>query len=168
MIRQVVANNVALKHFSKIDIFRIDLGNNLTGAVSNKNSDIKIKISDDFIQRYKNNTRNLIFKYGNIGKLTFYIDTTLKNDELIVFDDDVIYEIDIEDIQTLANEPRKYLSNLLEKLSNNINTKNDEFDIKNTIISTKPEDLEVPDISLPYEQYIEKLVEHVDKKSKLY
>lgn len=160
MIQQIVANNIVLKKFSKIDIFEIDLGKNLTGgATSSKKKDMSIKISDDFIQRYRHNTNNLLFKYGNIGSLKFYTDSTLSNNELIAFDGDNIYEIEIDDVQMLTNSPRTYLSNLIEKISNVNSDKNEDVDeIKNIIISSKPEDTEVPDISLPYDQYVEKLI----------
>jgi len=165
MIQQIVANNFVLKNFSNIDIFKRELGNNLTGAVSNKGKDrsnLQIKISDDFVHRYRNNTKNLIFRYGSIGSLVFYQDTKLENNEFIAFDGDKIYEIEIESIEEFKNNPRKYLSNLLDKIENGEKEENGE---NYMLFSTVPNGVEIPDITLPKDQYLDKMVKRRKKLS---
>lgn len=165
MIQQIVANSFVLKHFSNIDIFKRELGKNLTGAVSNKGKDrsnLQIKISDDFIQRYRTNTKNLIFRYGSIGSLVFYQDTKLENNEFVAFDGDKIYEVEIESIDEFKNNPRKYLSNIIDKLENNKNEKEDD---NYMLFSTVPKGVEIPDITLPKDQYLSKMIERRKKLS---
>lgn len=164
MITQIVANSFVLKNFSKIDIFKRELGDNLTGAVNpNSKDDMTIKISDDFIKRYKANTGNIIFRYGSIGKITFYQDQNLKNNEFAVFDDNnKIYEINIEDSNYLLNNPKKYLSEIIKKIDEAEKQPDDE-----NYISTVPEGVEKPDISLPKDQYIEKMANRRNEISKL-
>lgn len=164
MIQQIVANNLVLKNFSKIDIFHRELGDNLTGAVSGKGKDrsnLQIKITDDFVQRYKANTRNLIFRYGTIGSLTFYQDTTLENNEFIAFDDNIIYEVEIESLDEFRENPRKYLSNVIGKLENKDDEENQDY----VVFTTVPESIEIPDISLPKDQYITEMVKRRKKLS---
>lgn len=161
MIQQIVANSLVLKTFSKIDIFKKDLGDNLTGAVSMKGKDrsnIQIKIKDDFIQRYRTNTKHIIFKYGSIGTLNFYQDTNLENNEFLVFDDNEIYEIEIDSIHDFQNNPRKYLSDIIGRIEN----KNEQSGFSFT---TVPESVDIPDQTLPKEQYINKMVERRKKLS---
>jgi hypothetical protein len=160
MIQQIVANNLVLKQFSKIDIFKRELGENLTGAVSGKGKDrnLKIQIKDDFIQRYNTNTKHLIFRYGVIGSLVFYQDTSLENNEFVAFEDNKIYEIEIESLVDFRNNPRNYLSEVIGKINNNEetgSTDNEDY----MVITTVPESIEIPDISLPKDQYVNEMIE---------
>lgn len=163
MINQIVANSYVLKQFSKIEIFQRDLGKNLTGPFDPKSKSrgegMKIKISDEFIKRYRSVTGNIIFKYGSIGKLNFYQDQTLHNNEFAVFSGDEIYEIEIENIDELINDPGEYLGTIIEKIENA------EQEPETQHFTTVPEEIETPDISMYKDSYIEAMVERRKKLS---
>jgi len=174
MLTQIVANSYVLKNFSKINIFTMDLGKNLTGPVSTKTKDgITIKISDEFIKKYRSITGNIIFTYGTIGKLKFYQDNSLKNTEFVAFDGDKIFEIDIENVSTLINDPREYLNDVISSIYGLEDEDEDEkeFNIvsEQKYFSTVPEneELKLPDIKLPYDAYVEASINRLNKMSKL-
>lgn len=160
MVSQIVANSFILKKFSKIDIFKRELGDNLTGAIDPNSKGMKIKIKDDFIKRYNSNTNNIIHKYGKIGKLNFYQDQNLKNNEFVAFTKDNIFEIDIDNIEELNNNPSEYLGKVLENLDN---VNNEES--KQNYITNTPEDNNDPDINMMKDNYIEAMVERRQKLS---
>lgn len=151
----VVANDRLLRHFKKIKIFKLDLGWNLKGPTSSKKGPSKIKIKDEFIKKYENITGNIIHKYGDIGSILFYEDTTIKN-EFYIFESDKIYEIEYSDDDLLL-DPTEYLANTLRDIEEQ-NT-NSKIEItKNVTYTNMPVDIETPDISLPKEQYIDAMV----------
>ena len=124
---QVVANPFLLKILSRIDIFKLDLGDNLTGAMSpNGRNQVKITIKDVFIKTYNNTTGRMIFRYGDIGTLKFYQDSNLANHEMCVFKDDDIYELEI-DIDYLRVNPKAYLSEIIQGIVEG-NEKEQEYD----------------------------------------
>jgi len=164
MITQIIANSYVLKQFSKIDIFKKDLGNNLTGAFDPKNKSrgegMKIKISDEFIKKYKSVTGSIIFKYGFIGNLNFYQDQTLHNNEFVAFENEKIYEIEIDKPEDLINDPGEYLGYIVEQIENNGKEEHVEKHF-----SSVPEEIETPDISMYRDAYIEAMVERRRKLS---
>ncbi len=185
---EIVSNSHLLKIFSRIDIFKVDLGSNLTGKVKldNKTSkdDLKIKISDEFIKRYQSMTNRVIYRYGNIGEgsnmLKFYHDTGLKMNEIQVHvNKDLIYELEI-DINSIGTDPRTYLSKILEDLLNpnkvddsvdDEYVKNDEMEESNyhlLHVSSKEPDPEDPPIDMKdKDEYIKAMVERRRKLSKV-
>lgn len=163
MIGQIVANSFVLRHFSKIELFRTKLGMNLTGAQDpKKNPKIKIKISDPFVKSYKSMTGNIIFMYGEIGKLNFYQDETLQKNEFVAFDGDKIYEIEIEDLSKLMNEPGEYLGETMRQIEE---SENDETG-KEIRITNLPTEVETPEISIKYKDaYISAMSERRNQLS---
>jgi hypothetical protein len=129
---EVVANSFILKIISKIDIFKLVLGDNLTGPVDlSGKKQVKIVIKDVFIKKYLNITNNIIYRYGNIGSLKFYQDSSLANHELCVFKDDEIFEIEI-DIDELRHNPKSYLSEIIKNIveNNDDNYDNQSYNIE--------------------------------------
>jgi hypothetical protein len=163
---EIVTTSYLLKIFSNIDLFTLDLGSNLTGKVAEpgKGEEIKIKISDEFIKRYEKNTGRFIYKYGNIGKLKFYNDPFLQRLEIQVHvNENLIYELEVNE-GSLKENPRKYLSKLLENLTKTtkestdepVEELNEEYHLLH--ITNVPEDVEKPKIDLPKDEYIEQMV----------
>lgn len=167
---QVVANSIILKHFRKIDIFKLDLGFNLKGAVQTKpDPEIKFKIKDEFIKKYQTFTNRYISKFGDIGSLKFYEDLQLPHNELHVYNDENIYEI-LMTSDDFQRDSKVYLGEIIKLIDGGIaETENqkierDELEKKKQKIYTNmPESIERPDISLPKEQYLEALVERRKK-----
>lgn len=169
---EIVANSMLLKKFKTIDIFTLDLGFNLKGPVSmkpTKNEDTgKIKIRDEFIIRYNTLYNRYINKFGHIGVITFYEDLYLKSDEIYIFKDKEIYEVNYT-IEDSKKEIRSYLSELLKEIdSSNTESQNNESSIVNTIYTNIPDNIIKPDITMPNkEQYIDAMVERRRKLEKL-
>jgi hypothetical protein len=152
----IIANNQLLKFLKKISIFKVDLGFNLKGAPSKKGPN-KIKIKDEFIKKYENMTGKVISKYGDIGKILFYEDSTIK-DEYYIFEDDKIYEISYT-YDELIGDPAEYLASILRDIDEQKTTNHDNIEImKNVSYTNLPEDIDTPDITLPKEQYIDALI----------
>ena len=160
---KIVANSQILNIFSKIDIFVIDLGFNLTGPVDYKNKGpMKIKISDPFIKKYRIDYNRIIHKFGDIATLKFYSDENLHMNELYVFDDDNIYEIELE-LQEIKIETRKYLSTLIKKINTHKNMgdiSSKPLDEKGSIKGNVPEELEPPKLNLPKDIFINEMVKY--------
>lgn len=167
---EIVSHSQILRRFRNIDIFKVDLGFNLKGKVNmqpGKGDDgKKLKVRDEFIIKYKNLNGNYINKYGDIGNLKFYEDTKLRDNIILIFGDKQIFEVEFTKEDESA-DIRKYLSDLLEQLDKAQNTKPDEIDMvkeNGFVVENKKtytnmsEDIKVPDISMPKDQYLEAMV----------
>lgn len=169
---EIIANSYILKIISNIDIFQLDLGNNLTGKrpEPGKGEEMKITITDLFIKKYSTNVGRFIYKYGNIGNLKFYMDMLLSNKEMqIHLSEELIYDIEINE-ELLRSNPRTYLSNILQNIENiknsqniQIETKDEDFHLLH--ISSAPEHVEKPEIDLPKDQYITEMAARRQKLS---
>ena len=171
MIR-VVSNSKLLRKFKTIDIFVLDLGFNLKGAVnlrpgSKPDEHGKMKIRDEFIVKYNNLYGVYASKYGHIGPVTFYEDVNLPQNQLQIFKGDDIYEVEYTE-EDMATPIRQYLSSLLEyidggempeEVEKNVNTK------PNVIYTNMPEDVYRPDMSLPKDQYIQSIIDMRKKQA---
>ena len=158
----IVANSLVLNIFSKIDIFRLDLGFNLTGAVDMKaqGNGSKIKITDTFVKKYSNDYNKIINKFGDIGILKFYSDDNLNVQELYIFDDKNIFEIELT-LSEIKQNPRSYLSNLIEKIDTHNNPKKK---ITQTIAHNTDE--AEPKLSLPKDEFIRQMVQFHENQFK--
>lgn len=166
---EIVASSMLLRKFKTIDIFKLDLGFNLKGAVSmkpSKNDDTgKIKIRDEFIIRYNTLYNRYIYKYGHIGIITFYEDLQLNSEEMYIFKDKEIYEVNYT-LDDSKKDIRKYLSELLQEIDlSNKDNQNTDSSIVNTIYTNIPDDIIKPDVTMASkEQYIQAMV---DRRRKL-
>jgi len=145
-----------LKRFKSIDIFKLDLGNNYRGPVTDKpDPEIKFRIKDEFIKKYQNVNGRLIHKYGDIGSLKFYEDLTLKANEIHVYKDESIYEIEMME-DDFKRDPKEYLGSIIQAIDMGDDKLKQEL-VSQKIFTNMPESIERPDISLPKEQYLEAL-----------
>lgn len=161
----IVANIYVLKYFKEIEYFEIDLGwrvkelPDVNRKVFQGEKKREVKIKDDFVKTYFDNYGRMTFKIGKIGFINFYDDLQLKNDELYVFKDGKIYEVEFG--SKYKSEPRKFLSDLLESIDNDVIEATSEL-VSTGLggkVATNMGDIDRPDISLPYDQYIDALVE---------
>jgi hypothetical protein len=120
-----------------------------------------IDIKDEFIKKYLILTGKQICKSGTLGSLSFYEDLTLGHKELMIFKDDEMFEIQMED-KDLQENIKSYLGNLLKMLEEHEIQKKDL--IVEGIILTE-EDVKKfefgiprPRMDLPKEQYIEAMI----------
>jgi hypothetical protein len=167
---KIVANSRVLGIFSKIDIFRLDLGFNLTGPVDlkAKGEPLKIKIADPFIKKYRADYNRIINKYGDIGSLKFYSDENLNMNEMYVFDDENIYEIDLI-YDEIKNSARKYLSSIIEKIhthKNMTNISKKPINENLTYGNYEPEENNAPKLNLPKDEFIRQMVNFHQKQFK--
>ena len=161
----IVANIYVLKYFKEIEYFEMDLGwrikelPDVNRKIFQGEKRKEIKIKDNFIKAYFDNYQRMVFKIGKIAFINFYDDLQMKNNELYVFKDEKIYEVEFE--AKYKSEPRKFLSDLLESIDNNVIEATSELASSDLggKIATNMGDIERPDISLPYDQYIEAMVE---------
>lgn len=157
----VVANNFMLRKFKTIQIFKLDLGFNLTGAQSSKQSgQFTIKIKDEFVKKYQTLTNRYINKFGEIGTLKFYEDTTLGNSDIHIYNKEQIYEILVTN-EDLIKDPYDYLTEIImeiERIENEIDTESNI--VRDIVYTNVPDDLVKPDINLPKNEYIEQLVKN--------
>jgi len=160
----IVTNNLMLKYFKNICIFKLDIGDNLKGSPNNRDKEKSIRILDEFIKKYKNLNGTIIRKYGEIGSLKFYEDGSIERNIFHIYDDEKIYEI-LASVSDLQKNPKQYLTEILQMLedgvedeySDNIScTENDM--IKDVTYSNMPENVDRPDMKLPKDQYIEALL----------
>lgn len=157
---EIVSSMYVLNFFRKIKDFEMDLGTNLKGPANLKRNgeEPKIKIRDLFVKQYQTVNNRIITKFGNIGSLKFYEDLTMKNDELHIYHEDQIFEIEIDRIN-IATDSEKYLVDIIKYVKGE-NVEND--DVKDVIYTNMPENIERPDMTLPLEQYVEQLVKRRD------
>jgi len=158
----IVANSNLLRRFKQIDIFKLDLGTNLKGAVNmkpGKGEEKKLKIRDEFIKKYNNLNGRYINKFGYIGYLVFYEDLYLPKDEIHVYKDKDIIEVKFTS-EDYNKEPRTYLSELLETIDGKKIEKETIIEEKNIVYTNMPQDIIKPNMSMPKEQYIETLVKN--------
>jgi hypothetical protein len=178
----IVTSQIILNSIAKIDIFRLDLGFNLKGPAPDgktgtENNEFKLKIKDNFIKKLHYEFGKIIYRYGDIGQLKFYHDPSQPKEEIHVYMDEEIYEVQVT-ISELQSNPREYLSNLLENIHQthqdrvpthssptkpSYDTPDDEYykvdkNKYREYISTVPSDEVVPPIDMPREQYIESLL----------
>lgn len=167
---QIVASHFILRYFRKIDLFTIDLGNNLTGPIEtsqNHDTKFKIKIKDQFIKKYQNINNTYIQKYGNIGKLAFYEDVKFKQLEYCIYDNERIFEIEAT-YDDLNDEPSDYLTKILIAIEEEKNINKEKNDmIKDTIYTNVPDDITTPDMNLPKEQYLDALIKYKNLSEKI-
>ena len=177
MLYTVVSNSAILRHFKKIDVFKLDMGSNYFGpAVELKdNKRAKLKIKDEFIKKYESITNKLIHKYGEIGSIKFYEDLTLNNNEFHIYTSKGdIFELDMSP-DDFARNPKEYLAEIIELIETGKAETDDQIrerkeleERKNKIYTTMPADIERPDISLPKEQYLEEMVKYRKKLNEQY
>ena len=138
----VVANTGMLSIFRKIPIFKLDLGRNLIDL-----KEEKIRIRDAFMVKYLNMTGKQVLTYGTIGKLFFYQDFTLPNNEFYIFNDETIYGL-VFTSEDAKLSPENYLATIIQEI-------NEKEGIKE---NNKSIDKKDPDIKLPADQYIQEMI----------
>lgn len=166
---EIIAHSSLLRKARTIEGYKDDLGFNLKGAVQNKpnGAPSKITIKDPFIKKYENINGRLIYKYGNLGNIKFYNDLSMEHNQLCVFDGENIFEVVLMP-EELSGSFKTYLNDLLKAIYEGCReqieyTVNEEM--KDKIYTNMPEDVDRPDIAMPYEQYIDALVKKRQKLS---
>lgn len=139
----VVANGIVLNKIRRLDIFQLDLGQAL---IDQKTEEIIIK--DAFIYKYFSMTGKQILKYGNIGRLGFYQDFTLPEREYYIFNNDNLYTV-IYDENDEKLDIDEHLVNIIKEIEEKEGIKPEENEMRKR---------NLPDISLPKEQYIEEMI----------
>ena len=161
----IVSNNLMLKYFKRINIFKVDLGTNLKGPAGAKNIEGTIKIRDEFVKKYQAMTGGrIIRKYGEIGRLKFFEDGGVGPREWHIYDGEKIYEIEATN-DDMLKEPGVYLTEVLQMLEHGIVDEEEvvtenitEHRMKDVTYSNMPEEGVRPNMKLPREQYIESLL----------
>jgi hypothetical protein len=147
----IVCNNHLLRYFKNISIFKIDLGRNMKGPVTDRRGkgETKMNIKDEFVKKYQSlNNGTIVRKYGEIGKLKFYEDSRIGRKEFHIYDGDKIYEIEATD-DDLLKDASEYLTEVLQMLEDgDVDDEHDEGMIKNISYSNMPEDMIRPDMKL--------------------
>lgn len=140
----VVANTYMLNIFKQIPIFKLDLGNNFISL-----KEEKVIIRDSFMLKYLNMTGKQIMTYGIIGKLKFYQDYTLLDNEFYIFNNESIYGLKYT-TEDSKIKPEIYLASLIKEINDKEGIKIDDDNIVNKSKN--------PDMKLPTEQYIEEMI----------
>ena len=166
-----------LRKFKTIDLFKLNLGMNLKGAIPLKPGEERpIKIKDEFIKKYQTITNRIITSYGSIGSLKFYEDTQLPLNEWCVYDKGLVYEIVVSP-KEYEMDIKEYLSTQLKNIEELSNSDKPVDDLvpngikKDVIYTSMPEDVERPDSALPKDQYIQEMVnrrKELDKRTGLF
>jgi len=164
---QIVANSRILKEFSKIDIFNIDLGKNLRGSVPKTgkyDDNFNFKITDTFVKKYDKTNGKIVYKFGTIGTLKFYVEYSLADNEIEIHkSEDEIFEMNIN-FNKLQENPKKYLTNLLYFVENGEQPEDDIIE-NVSIIKENDDTIPEPSIDLPKDIFIEKMIERRRKLS---
>ena len=164
---QIVTTNLILRHFRKIDIFEVKLGFSINNKNTKPGETPKITVKDNFVKKYENINSRFVHKYGQIGTIIFYEDNALNNNEMHIYKDEQVYEINIEN-EDFTKPAATYLTEILKMIDNN----NPEVDsetnmIKNVLYTSVPDNITVPNEKLKGEEYINALVERRDMIDKL-
>ena len=88
MTYNIVINNSLLNSIKTINIFKIDLGR----SILNKKT-FKREFNDDFVENYTEMNKRIIHKCGSIGSITFYVDTLVENNILLIYADNILYDV---------------------------------------------------------------------------
>jgi len=140
----IVANTHMLRFFKRISIFKLNLGNSMIDPKQEK-----IVYTDSFILKYLNMTSKQIVSFGSIGKLKFYQDFSLPENEFYIFNDESIYGLVYTEEDSKVT-PEKYLASIVQE----INEKEGIKDNDQELIQTRRD----PDMRLPLDQYVEELL----------
>jgi len=166
---QIVATNYMLRHFRQIDIFTVDLGFAMKQKTNKLGEAPKIKVRDTFVKQYENiNVGKFIHKYGQIGSIVFYEDSTLSRYEFHIYKDDKVFELEA-DSEDLQKSPGGYLTEVLQLIEKPNEVEIDEKSgmIKNLVYTNLPEDIAAPNNKLEKTQYIDALVKRKELIEKL-
>jgi hypothetical protein len=172
-----VCNSFLLRRFKTLDIFKLDMGlairnNEMINTEKYKSTAPSgINIKDEFVKKYLLLTDHQIYKYGTIGTLNFYEDLLLGHRDIVVFKDNDLFEIKMEETELQLNI-KIYLTNLLKMLEEHEIQKKDLMINGNVIteedIAKFDHGIPRPRIDLPKEQYIEAMIERRKKLSETY
>lgn len=139
----IVANTRMLNVFKKIPIFKMDLGINFISL-----KEEKITIKDPFMLKYLDITGRQVLTFGSIGKLIFYQDFSLPDDQYYIFNDNSIYNLTYKN-EDKKMRPEDYLASIIQEINQKEEIKENE-----ELIVTK----NTPDISLPADQYLQEMI----------
>jgi len=168
---QIVATNYMLRYFKSISIFKLELGSALKHLNNKPGQAPKVKIKDLFVKKYEGiNPGKIIHKYGSIGVMHFYEDTTLPRYEFHVYKNDQVFEIVAYD-EDLKKTPQEYLTEILKMIDGDTGKdpeKTEDGTFKNIAYTTVPDELSnYPDMNLPKDQYVEALVKRRKLQEKI-
>jgi len=149
---EVVASHLVMRKFRSIKEFTMDLGLSKTNEVQKEGNkgpgQIVIKIKEPFIKRYSLEKGVYLSKAGNIGSLVFYTDSSMRNNQFSIYDENKEYQFTYKD----TSNPREFLSNILDKI---LEQKVDGVEL-NTSLS---QDIEFKvDKNLPQVEFIEEYI----------
>lgn len=140
----IVANTQMLNIFKQIPLFKMNLGESL---IDNKQERVVIK--DSFMFKYLNMTGKQTLTYGSIGKLIFYQDFTLANNEYYIFNDESIYYLNYTNEDSKIS-PENYLASVIQEINEKEGIK-----VSENVVNNKSRN---PDMKLPAEQYIQEMI----------
>ena len=167
---QIVANNYMLRHFRKIEIFKIELGFSLKQLDSKAGEGLKIKIKDQFVKMYENvSNGRLIHKYGSIGSIVFYDDSILSRNEFHIYKDGKVFEIE-SDEEDLKMDAGAYLTNIIKMISGEKREREVDKEtgmVKKISYTNTPPEMNTPNMKLPKDQYIDALIKRRDIQQKI-
>jgi len=159
---KIVATNVVLRYFRKINFFKVELGSTLKQASSEPGKEQKIKVLDTFVKKYENITNGkLIHKYGSIGTISFYEDSTLPRYDFHIYKGDQIFEIEITP-EDMDKDSMIFLSQTLQMIDEQKTKKESDIGdgmIKNMVYTNIPDELKTPDMKLEKKPYIQALLD---------
>jgi hypothetical protein len=73
---------------------------------------LTIKIKDPFVKRYSLEKDVYLSKTGNIGTLSFYTDSSMKNDQFAIYDQNKEYNFTFKE----TGNVREFLSSILDQI----------------------------------------------------
>jgi len=138
----IVANSYMLNKFSKIKIFTLDLGQALINLKTEK-----LDIKDTFMLKYFGLTGKQILTFGIIGKLKFYQDFTLSNNEFYIFNKDSIYGLTYQ-----KEDENQNIEDYLAGVVREINEKEGITNSEEMVPIIKP------NIELSRDQYLQEMI----------
>lgn len=106
MTYNIVINNSLLNSIKTINIFKIDLGR----SILNKKT-FKREFNDDFVENYTEMNKRIIHKCGSIGSITFYVDTLVENNILLIYADNILYDVEYD-----GSEMKSFISKIIKKI----------------------------------------------------
>jgi hypothetical protein len=109
----------------------------------------KMNIKDEFVKKYQSlNNGTITRKYGEIGKLKFYEDGRIPQNQFHIYDGEKIYEIEATN-DDLLKDAAEYLTEVLQMIEDGgVDDENVDNMIKNVSYSNMPEDMIRPDMKL--------------------
>lgn len=116
MVYNIVCTHKFKNLVSKLENYKMDLGTSFTNRTEFAGTEQKIQ--DDFVMKFYNKYKNLVYKVGVLGAINFYTLPSLQDNQIYVSLNKDITLIDIsdEDMENAKSDILTFIGKILHDL----------------------------------------------------